>query len=156
MEFGDDILAQVGILLLGVCGFLIARHIYRHKNNNQSPLVCPIKFDCHAVTNSDYSKLFGIPLEMLGMTYYGLISLAYLFLIFLPSIPSGLLLNLTLILILLSSIAFLFSLYLIGVQIFILKKGCSWCIVSAFICLLIFILTMINYDFSFITEIFIK
>jgi uncharacterized membrane protein len=40
--------------------------------------------------------------------------------------------------------AFLFSLYLIGVQIFILKKGCSWCIVSALISALIFILAILS------------
>ncbi len=153
MQLGGHILEQVGIFILGVCGFLVARHIYRHKNNNKSPLVCPIRFDCQAVTHSDYSKLFGIPLEILGMTYYALISLAYLFFI----ITNGVVpLPLVGLVVFLSFSAFIFSIYLLGVQIFILKKGCSWCIVSALICLLIFILTSLNYDFSFITQISLK
>jgi uncharacterized membrane protein len=153
MQFSNDVLAQAAIFVLGVCGFLVARHIYKHKNNNQSPLVCPIKFDCHAVTHSDYSKLFGIPVEILGMFYYALISLAYLFLILTAGAVPATLVGF---IILISLAAFLFSVYLIAVQIFILKKGCSWCIVSALICFLIFIFTATNYDFSFLTQIFIK
>lgn len=156
MQFSDDILIQTAIFVLGVCGFLVARHIYRHKNNNESPLVCPIKFDCHAVTHSDYSKFFGIPLEIYGMTYYAVISLSYLLLIFIPEMPGAVHIDLVAVLIAASSMAFLFSLYLISVQIFILKKGCSWCIVSAFICLVIFILTMLNYDFNTIIQNFIR
>ena len=151
MQLGDHFLSQAGILVLGVCGFLVARYIYRHKDNRKDPLVCPAKFDCETVTHSNYSKILGIPVDLLGMVYYALISLAYLFLILsngsVPIPLSGFVASL-------SFAAFLFSLYLIGVQIFILKKGCSWCIVSTFICFLIFVLTAINYDFSFITRIF--
>ena len=153
MQFSGDILAQATIFLLGVCGFLVARHIYKHKNNDKNPLVCPIKFDCHTVTHSDYSKLFGIPVEVLGMIYYALISLAYLFFILTRGAVPVPLVGFV---IALSLIAFIFSVYLIGVQIFVLKKGCSWCIVSAIICLLIFALTAMNYDFGFITQIFLK
>jgi len=153
MQFSNDILIRIAIFVLGLCGFMVARHIYKHKNDNKNPLVCPIQFDCHTVVHSDYSKLFGIPVEILGMIYYMTISFAYLFFIFTDNVVPMTLVGF---IILLSFLAFLFSVYLIAVQIFILKKGCSWCIVSAFICLLIFILTIFNYDFSFITQIFLN
>ena len=151
MLFSNDTLIRIIIFVLGLCGFAVARHIYKHKNNNKNPLVCPIRFDCHTVIHSDYSRLFGVPVEILGMIYYGLVSLSYFFFVFMPQIMPVILINF---MIAVSSIAFLFSLYLIAVQIFILKKGCSWCIVSAFICLLIFILTVVTYHLNYIIGIF--
>ena len=77
MIFGEHILLRIGISILGLCGFLVAKHIYK-KKRSKNPFVCPIKFDCNAVVNSDYSRLFGISLEILAMVYYGLIFIAYL------------------------------------------------------------------------------
>jgi uncharacterized membrane protein len=151
MTFSNEVLIRVAILALGVCGFLVAKHIRNHKIKN-TPLVCPIRFDCHTVVHSDYSRFLGIPVEVLGMIYYGLVSLSYLFFIFMPGIMPITLVNF---LIAATLIAFLFSLYLIAVQIFILKKGCSWCIVSAFISALIFILTVVTYHLSYIIGIFV-
>ena len=108
MTFPENILIKVAIFVLGLCGFMVARHIYKHKKINK-PLVCPIKFDCHAVVHSDYSKFIGLPLEFLGMTYYAFISIVYLFLIFFRGvIPSASIYFLVLI----SLTAFLFSVYL--------------------------------------------
>lgn len=151
MQFSEDVLLRVAIFVLGICGFWVAKHIRNHKVKD-TPLVCPIGFDCHAVVHSDYSKFIGMPVEILGMIYYGLLSLAYLFFIFWSEMmPNGLIGFL----ILMSLGAFLFSLYLIFVQIFLLKKGCSWCIVSALISAAIFGLTMMSYDFSSFAGLFI-
>lgn len=156
MLFSNDISIRVMIFVLGLCGFMVARHIYKHKKANQKPLVCPVRFDCNFVVHSDYSKFFGVPVEIFGMIYYAVISLSYFFFIFMPNIPNALQVDLISFLIIMSLVAFLFSSYLIAIQIFVLKKGCSWCIVSAFICLSIFILTVFNYDFSSIAQNFIK
>ena len=152
MIFSEDVLVRIVIFILGLCGFAIARHIYHHKNNETKPLVCPVRFDCHTVVHSDYSRFFGIPVEILGMTYYALVAVSYLFFIFMPEAMPTLLINS---LIVVSSIAFLFSAYLIAVQIFVLKKGCSWCIVSAIVSAIIFILTILTYHFSYIVQIFV-
>lgn len=133
---------RIAIFVLALCGFFIARHIRVHKKKDV-PLVCPIRFDCHSVVHSDYSKFLGMPLELLGMIYYGVLSTCYFLLIFhIGSLPSGIVGFLAIA----SIVAFLFSLYLIMVQIFILKKGCSWCFVSAGICILIFMLTIYAYN----------
>ena len=152
MPFSNDIFIQILTFVLGLCGFMVAKHIYRHKKN-QIPLVCPMGFDCDFVVYSNYAKFFGVPLEIFGMIYYAFLSLLYLYFIFItdvmPVALSGFLL-------LASFGAFLFSLYLLVVQIFILKKGCSWCIISALISAFIFILTVFAYDFNSIAQIFIK
>ena len=143
MQFSNEILVQISIFVLGVCGFWVAKHIRDHKTKN-TPLVCMVGFDCHTVVHSDYSRFFGMPVEIFGMIYYALISLSYLLFILVPNIPNNMQIDLGGILALISLTAFLFSVYLILVQIFILKKGCSWCIVSALISALIFVLTMIK------------
>ncbi|HEV7424085.1 MAG TPA: vitamin K epoxide reductase family protein [Candidatus Paceibacterota bacterium] len=140
MQFLDVTLIRIVIFVLGVCGFMVAKHIRNHKTKN-TPLVCPIGFDCHSVVHSDYSKFLGMPVEFLGMMYYALISLAYLFFIFAPNVLT---VHMVSFFAVLSLAAFIFSLYLIAVQIFVLKKGCSWCIGSALISALIFVLTMVK------------
>ncbi len=128
---------KIIIFILGLCGFMVARHIFSHKTKN-TPLVCMAGFDCHSVVHSDYSRFFGVPVEVLGMIYYVFISFAYLILIFLPNLSKVVQNDLVAIAAIISFLAFLFSVYLICVQIFILKKGCSWCFVSTLISILIF------------------
>jgi len=152
MIFADDVSIRITILILGLCGFLVARHVYKHKNNNKNPLVCPIRFDCNTVVHSDYSRLFGIPVEILGMLYYALVGISYFFFALMPAVMPTALVNS---LIVISSVAFLFSLYLIAVQIFILRKGCSWCIVSAIISALIFILTALPSYLNYLAKVIV-
>lgn len=152
----EQIALRIAICLLGLFGFWVARQI-RMKKKSKNPFVCPIKFDCSSVVNSDYSKLLGVPLELLGMAYYGLVFIIYLFssinLYFTGVLPPN---SIIVLMIALSSFAFLFSLYLIGIQIFVLKKWCSWCFVSAFISIAIFILTYLTYDFGSVAQIIIQ
>ncbi|KKR78864.1 MAG: hypothetical protein UU24_C0023G0011 [Candidatus Nomurabacteria bacterium GW2011_GWA2_40_9] len=150
--FGQDIIIQVAISLLGFSGFLVARHIYKHKHSEEAPLVCPVRFDCATVVHSDYSKFMGIPVEFLGMVYYAFVCLSYLAFLFLPYAMPNALIG---VMAFASVTGFLFSIYLIAVQIFILKKGCSWCFVSAFICILIFSITLLAYNFSYVTSLFL-
>ena len=152
MILSEEILMRIFVATLGLAGFFVARHIHKEKGAGR-PLVCPVRFDCDTVVHSDYSKFFGIPVEFFGMIYYALVFFGYMALSFLPEgLPNDLVLGLALI----SVGAFLFSMYLIYVQIFILKKACSWCFVSAFICICIFILTIIAYDFSNLIFLFLK
>jgi uncharacterized membrane protein len=151
-NFSDVELVRIAIFFLGFAGFLVARHIFEEKKAER-PLVCPIRFDCDTVVHSDYSKFMGVRVEILGMFYYAFIALSYLVFLFkpefLPNAVVGAMATLSL-------VAFLFSVYLIAVQIFILKKMCSWCIVSSFICILIFTLTILAYDFTVLVENFVK
>ena len=152
MQSTNEILVHVVTIFLGLCGFLVAKHIYDHKKANK-PLVCPIGFDCNFVTHSDYSEFMHIPLEVFGMIYYAFLSVSYIYFILSPSALTSLI---SFLLLIMSFGAFLFSLYLVGVQIFILKKGCSWCLVSFLISTLVFVITALNYDLNFIAQIFVK
>jgi uncharacterized membrane protein len=125
------------ISILGFCGFFIAVYIF-HKKHEPKPIVCPIGHSCDPVIRSHYSCFLGIPLELWGIAYYTTISLSYFALYFAPNLFTF---NVKVILLGLSTTAFLFSLYLIYIQSCILKEWCSWCLISAGLCATIFTLT---------------
>ena len=182
MVFPEDILIRVILFALGAFGFWVARHIYVHKRSEEQPLVCMVGFDCHAVVHSDYAKFLGIHVEVLGMFYYGAVTLFYAFLLFLANVifmlqivgvgqayladrftyipylglANTLPIMLTDFMILLSFTAFLFSAYLIGIQQFVIKKWCSWCLVSASVSTTIFIVTILFYNLSEMFAVFLK
>lgn len=124
------------IIFAAFGGFLLAFHIH-HKKTMQENMVCPLQFRCDVVIYSDYSRIFGIPVELLGMLYYGMVAIAYgIFLAMpywsLPGIVAAVLIA--------SAAAFIFSLYLTFVQAIILRQWCSWCLMSAALCTFIFLL----------------
>ncbi len=124
------------IILCALFGFLLATFIH-FKKKLSSPLICPIGHSCDPVVHSDYSRFLGVPVESLGMLYYLLILLCYsLFLIF-PALKGE---SLGLALVGISALAFLFSLYLTAVQAFILREWCTWCLISATLCAIIFLI----------------
>lgn len=122
------------IIAAGIAGFFISRHI-RRKKEKQERIVCPIGFDCDAVVNSKYSRFYGVPLEVGGMVYYAAIAIGYAALFSFPDLfPSAA----QFIAFVISGVALLFSIYLTGVQMFALKQWCTWCLISAGICAVIF------------------
>ena len=127
------------IVVIAFNGFLLASYI-RHKKVSNEILVCPLKSNCETVIFSNYSKLFGIPVEILGILYYLTITLAYVFFLVVPiSMPQLLVLGVSS----LTVLAFLFSLYLTFVQAFALKQWCTWCLISAGLCTAIFSLVIL-------------
>lgn len=123
------------LISCAVGGFLLAAFIH-FKKKMSTPLVCPIGHSCDPVVHSDYSRFLGVPVEILGMGYYFLILLYYsLFSIFPASGES----ELEFIFIGVSTLAFMFSAYLTAVQAFILKEWCTWCLISAALCTVIFL-----------------
>lgn len=134
-----DIVQNLFYALICLCaalGFSLAFNIFL-KKKTKKPLVCPLKGHCDVVVHSEYSKLFGIPLELLGMFYYLVILLSYASFIFFSDIKvhSFFVLGVTFA----TGIAFFFSLYLTAIQAFVLKVWCTWCLGSATLCTLIFL-----------------
>lgn len=133
-------MSEIIIITLGVLGFLLCVHIYK-KKRSPKPLVCPLKGDCDSVLKSDYSTLFGIGLEVYGLLYYGTVTVSYTVMYFYPEFH----IPLVYLPILGVSIgAFLFSLYLTGVQAFKIKSWCTWCLTSAAISTAIAIVSFIK------------
>ncbi len=130
--------AHIIILFLSFIGFSIAYHIFE-KKRAKKPLICPLRSNCDTVVTSDYSTFLGIPLEAIGMGYYALIAILH-GVVAVTHAGNPLL---SLIILVLSGGAFLFSLYLISIQAFVLKQWCIWCLSSAAISTVIFIVTAV-------------
>lgn len=127
-------------LLLSLFGLSICVYIH-HKKGKKQPLVCPIGSNCNDVIYSSYSKTFGFSNEVGGIIYYGLSALVYFYLLL--SIPIWA--SFLALVLFMSLGAFLFSLYLILVQAFFIKKWCAWCVSSAIISTLLFFLAAFKY-----------
>ena len=135
---------------LGVAGFVLCKHLYKCKQRKQ-PLICPMRMSCDFVTTSKYSKFLGIHLEILGMIYYGLVTIIHASMLVFPNFASPIETTLGLAA---STCAFVFSVYLTGIQAFVLKKWCTWCLCSATFCALIFITTYFSAPVGFLPHFF--
>jgi uncharacterized membrane protein len=127
------------IILASLSGFSVASYIHTKKKAKKK-LICPMKSNCDTVTHSDHSKIVGIKVELLGMIYYAFIASVYSFVLFscLWSEIFGI------VLFGLSGASFLFSLYLISLQAFVIRQWCSWCLFSALMCTIIFGLSYLH------------
>ncbi len=116
------------IFLLGVVGFWITFQI-RRMQKKRRPMTCPIGGKCKHVLTSRYSSLFGISTELYGKLYYlfviGASSLLLGGLTAVLGAPLGILMGIV------GAAAFAVSLFLTGIQAFVLRAWCSWCLASA-------------------------
>lgn len=127
----------IALSVFSFLGFALALYVFERKTS-QKVMVCPIGADCHSVIHSDYSKFLGIRVEILGIFYYILMTLGYVFAFFNYAEFEFI----RQLLFVVSCFAFLFSIYLTFVQVAILRQFCSWCLISAFFCLMIFALSL--------------
>ena len=130
-------------LAAALIGFWITQTIIS-KQHKGSSITCPVGFACDEVLGSSYSRFFGIPVVMMGRVYYLAIAALYLLGLF---IELPYLLNI--IFILLSGLAVLFSVYLTVIQVAVLRKWCSWCLLSALMSFIILVSSFIGFSESF-------
>lgn len=93
--------------------------------------------DCNKVIYSRYAITLGVPNTLIGMFYYGALTISYGFLAALPQFQTPFFL---LALRLVTGLAAFFSVYLIFVQIIMLKEWCEWCLLSTLLSVAIFVL----------------
>lgn len=92
---------------------------------------------CYKVQHSTYSKTFGIPNSVAGFGMYTII------LILLWLLSNSIITLLPLLGII--TFGFLFSMYFVYVQAFILRAFCTWCVVSAINFTVMFLAVVIIY-----------
>ncbi len=128
----------VCIFILALIGFADATYLtVEHYIGGIPP--CTAGFDCEKVTTSEYSKIAGIPVALLGSLYYFVIlviSLVYfdtkktLFALSLCAFaPLGL----------------LSAIWFTSLQMFVIKAFCPYCLLSAGTSTLIFVFALIGY-----------
>lgn len=122
-------------IIIALGGFFLALYIFTKKKRKET-LVCPLDSDCDAVVHSRYSTFLGVPLEVMGMIYFAFIALFFLSALFIPQLNSSYFLFLPPVV---TFGAFLFSLYLVLVQLLLIKQWCAWCLISTILCTVEFV-----------------
>lgn len=130
-----SIFFELFVFFLSLFGFCLSLFIFLKKHEREK-LICPLRTDCETVITSKYSVCCGVPVEILGIAYYGSSALVHFGIIVLPAFFGSFLMFGFII----ASSAFVFSMYLIAIQAIVLRHWCTWCLCSAGISTVIFVL----------------
>ncbi|NPV66802.1 MAG: vitamin K epoxide reductase family protein [Anaerolineae bacterium] len=138
-------------IILAFLGLLVAAYMSWSELSG-IPTSCPggtegaigqpgaLAIDCGFVQNSVYARIIGIPVALLGFAGYLAILLLWIFqdrAVFLREYSHALIFGLAL-------FGFLFSLYLTYTELFLIYTICTWCVTSAILMTLVFIIATIR------------
>lgn len=120
---------------LAFCGLADSAYLAQHEISG-TPLVCTIKglTDCNVVATSAYSHIFGVPTAVLGVAFYALLFIVAALELVVSHRPLRRMIQA------LALTGLVASLYFVGVQIFAIHAYCVYCLTSALIELIIFII----------------
>ncbi|OHA58851.1 MAG: hypothetical protein A2571_00500 [Candidatus Vogelbacteria bacterium RIFOXYD1_FULL_44_32] len=130
------ILFLLVILVVTVIGWVASYYVYRHRKHGQA-IECVISSDCDWIISSSHSSWWGIPNDQIGLAYFSSLTLLTLLDII---IGGGFYLNILILLIAL--LAGVYALYLIYIQLHVLKHNCTWCIIPTLSAVIILIATI--------------
>lgn len=143
----EYIIFKIGPVVFALAGLILATYIFSTKKEKKKKLICPMGGHCDTVVGSQYSSFLGLPVELMGILYYGFIILAY----GLPMIVPGIFGDTAMFFITFFTVgAFGFSVYLTFVQAFVLRNWCTWCLFSAGFSTLIFITAVFGAEFPLV------
>ena len=135
------------LLLLSVIGLIDSSILtYRHFSTFVPPCTNHILFaDCGKVLSSTYSVVYGVPLAMIGVFYYGVIAIITIITVTKVIVGQSKKPLFSYLLIIIPTIGFLSSLYFIFLQVFVIKAICLYCMLSALTSTLLFITTQLYF-----------
>lgn len=129
------------LMVLAIFGLVDSLYLwYEHKSKNAT-LMCPLDHDCSVVTESRWSKIFGVRNEVLGAVYY----LAMLAGGFTLALAPETTFPIKTLLVVSSFGGFLFSAILTIIQFRVIKDYCFYCLISAGISTIILIVAILIY-----------
>ena len=123
------------IALLAFIGMVDA--LYLSIKRNAGPIPCHITHGCTDVLTSKYSEIAGVPLSWLGLVFYFVIFSVVVIRLF--EDPEHSVNQLSAVIFYLAGAALVISALLVGIQAFILKAFCEYCLLSAGLVLTIFL-----------------
>ena len=126
----------VAIALLTFIGMVDA--LFLSIKRNAGPIPCHITHGCTDVLTSKYSEIAGIPLSWFGLVFY--LTVFGLVIIKLFEDSNNPVKQLSGLIFYLAGAALIVSAFLVGIQAFILKAFCEYCLLSAGLVLTIFLL----------------
>ena len=128
----------MGAALLSLLGLFIALYLYLYKIGKIGSLACG-SGGCETVQLSAQSRFLGVDVALIGVVGYGVLLLLALLTLqprFAgPAWPSRLLA-------VLAGGAVLFTIYLTGLELFVIHAICRYCVASAVVIVLLFLLAV--------------
>ena len=126
-------------LVLTAIGILDSVYLFIYKITNNYAM-CLGSGECSTVNASRYSMIYGIPVSLLGILAY--LAIFILLILELRKVFSSD--NSNLLVFGISLVGVLFSAYLTYIEFYVIHAVCPFCIISAFVITLIFIISIIK------------
>lgn len=136
-----DAARETALVVLSAAGVAIALYLSWVAVAGVESIVCGPAGDCHAVQTSEYSKVAGVPVAMLGLAMY----LALLAGAVARRLMGSAWHATRVIVVWTFALALggtLYSAYLTYVELFVIDAICAWCVASAVVVTAIFVLTL--------------
>ena len=126
-------------LVVSVVGLINAAYLAYEKYSPAQFVTCPLSsqsslVNCSAVAQSSYSEIYNIPVAFLGLAYYIFLTILFIF-AFKKGDPFWLLPTLFFS----TLLGFVFSVWLVYVQVFLIGAICTFCLFSFFLSFLLFV-----------------
>jgi uncharacterized membrane protein len=134
----DKWLYRVSVAL-AVLGVFVSAYMTVYKLT-ENPNMCLGNGGCSLVNSSKYAEVYGIPVAVVGVGGY----LAILALLWMERRSSFLTGNVTLVVFGLALVGFLFTLYLIYVELALIHALCPFCVTSQITMTVLFVLSVIR------------
>ena len=130
------------IAVLALVGFFVSLYLWLHAIGATGPLRCGPAGGCDVVQASPYARLFGLPVALYGVIgYAALLGVSLVGLQ--PRFASRR--SPTVLLAGLATLGFGFTLYLKYVELFVIEALCRWCLVSALIMTVIWVIAGVSW-----------
>src|SRR5882724_11495596 len=123
---------SAGIAALAFMGMVDATYIALHTSRGFLP-PCGLAGGCDQVLSSPYALILGVPVAWFGLAFYLTTAACALFALF--GFEQALRLSLAL-----ASLALGFTMYLLYLQAIVIRAFCDYCLLSALLVILIFVL----------------
>ncbi len=131
---------KILLMALSLVGLFVSAYLLWEYTSPAHPMVC-MGGGCDAVRASVYSHIVGLPVPIFGIFMYGfLVLLLFLY----PLLPTSIARLTQRGVLLISGAAFLFSIYLTGLEAFVIHSWCVWCVLSALLVTAIFLLSIME------------
>jgi uncharacterized membrane protein len=133
-----DVLNRMAIAVLALVGVLISLYMSAYKFGALGDIVCGTG-GCSTVQDSPWANFMGVPVPLIGLAGYGALMAAAML-----GVQPGFVHRRSVSLVLFggASIGLLFSAYLTYLEAFVIHAWCRWCIGSAVLAVLIFIVAL--------------
>ena len=129
------------VAALALAGIFLALYLLLYKLGMIGALTCSVG-SCETVNTSKWATLLGIPVAGWGVAWY-----LATFALALVSIQARFADSsaISLVMVLMTASGLIFSAYLTYLELFVIYAICQWCVVSAILVLVMFVLAVLDY-----------